>query len=178
MTITFYDHFAGWGSPLGGATPSIETVSQIRDGVNPKFNLAYEFNKDLMVYVTASKGFRPGGAQPAAARRPVHCGRPAACHCRRPVQIRQRPVADELQPDTSWSYELGEKARLFDRHLTVDSSVYYEKWSNVQLWSCPTITCCRTTAAMPRSSAASSSSVSRSATGSSWAPPAGILKRP
>src|SRR5262249_52358363 len=36
-------------------------------------------------------------------------------------------------PDTVWSYEVGEKARLFDSHLTLDASVYYERWSDIQL---------------------------------------------
>jgi outer membrane receptor protein involved in Fe transport len=54
-------YFAGWGSPLGGATPSTTDVSQSSTGVDPKFNLSYEFSDDLMVYATAAKGFRPGG---------------------------------------------------------------------------------------------------------------------
>src|SRR3546814_11500635 len=40
------------------------------DGFNPKLNLAYEFDRDRMVYVQAAKGFRLGGTNepvPAAA---------------------------------------------------------------------------------------------------------------
>jgi iron complex outermembrane recepter protein len=36
-----------------------------------------------------------------------------------------------------WSYELGEKARLFDRRLTLDASLYYEDWQNIQLEALP-----------------------------------------
>jgi len=133
----FYDDFAGWGSPLGGATPSIETVSQSENGVNPKFNLAYEFNKDFMVYVTAAKGFRPGGAnQPLPTTGPLWA--PGGV----PLSVTPFKYADgkwptSYKPDTLWSYELGEKARLFDRRVTINSSVYYEKWSNVQLLELP-----------------------------------------
>lgn len=133
----FYDHFAGWGSPLGGATPSIETVSQSENGVNPKFNLAYEFNKDLMVYVTAAKGFRPGGAnQPLPTTGPLWApgGVPLSVT---PFKYTNGKWPTSYKPDTLWSYELGEKARLFDRRVTVNSSVYYEKWSNVQLLELP-----------------------------------------
>jgi outer membrane receptor protein involved in Fe transport len=133
----FYDHFAGWGSPLGGATPSIETVSQSENGVNPKFNLAYEFNKDFMVYVTAAKGFRPGGAnQPLPTTGPLWApgGVPLSVT---PFKYANGAWPTSYKPDTLWSYELGEKARLFDRRVTINSSVYYERWSNVQLLELP-----------------------------------------
>ena len=134
---SFHDDFAGWGSPLGGATPSIESVSQTHSGVNPKFNLAYEFDKDLMVYVTASKGYRPGGAnQPLPTTGPLWApgGVPLSAN---PFNYPNGKWPESYEPDTLWSYELGEKARFFDRHLTVDASVYYEKWSNVQLLELP-----------------------------------------
>jgi iron complex outermembrane recepter protein len=134
---SFHDDFAGWGSPLGGATPSIESVSQTHSGVNPKFNLAYEFDKDLMVYVTASKGYRPGGAnQPLPTTGPLWApgGVPLSTS---PFNYPNGKWPESYEPDTLWSYELGEKARFFDRHLTVDASAYYEKWSNVQLLELP-----------------------------------------
>jgi iron complex outermembrane recepter protein len=134
---SFHDDFAGWGSPLGGATPSIESVSQTHSGVNPKFNLAYEFDKDLMVYITASKGYRPGGAnQPLPTTGPLWApgGVPLSAT---PFNYPNGKWPQSYAPDTLWSYELGEKARFFDRHLTVDASVYYEKWSNVQLLELP-----------------------------------------
>jgi iron complex outermembrane recepter protein len=133
----FYDHFAGWGSPLGGATPSIESVSQSENGVNPKFNLAYEFDKDLMVYVTAAKGFRPGGAnQPLPTTGPLWApgGVPLSVS---PFKYANGQWPESYKPDTLWSYEVGEKARFLDRRLTVNASLYYEKWSNVQLLELP-----------------------------------------
>jgi len=36
-----------------------------------------------------------------------------------------------------WSYETGEKARLFDNRLSINGSVYYENWYHVQLTSLP-----------------------------------------
>ena len=134
---SFYDHFAGWGSPQGGATPSVDSVSQNHDGVNPKFNLSYEFDKDLMVYVTASKGFRPGGAnQPLPTTGPLWApgGVPLSVS---PFNYAGGQWPKSYDPDTLWSYELGEKSRFFDRRLTVDASIYYENWSNVQLLELP-----------------------------------------
>ena len=134
---SFYDDFQGWGSPQGGATPSIESVSQSHEGVNPKFNLSYEFDKDLMVYVTAAKGYRPGGAnQPLPTTGPLWApgGVPLSVS---PFKYPNGKWPTSYDPDTLWSYELGEKARFFDRRLTIDASVYYENWSNVQLLELP-----------------------------------------
>jgi iron complex outermembrane receptor protein len=64
-------YFAGWGSPLGGATPSTTDVSQSSNGVDPKFNLSYEFSKDLMVYATACEGVSSRRRQPAVAELPA-----------------------------------------------------------------------------------------------------------
>jgi iron complex outermembrane receptor protein len=134
---SFYDYFAGWGSPQGGATPSQDYITQSQTGVNPKFNLAYEFDKDLMVYVTAAKGFRPGGGN-----QPLPTGGPLWAPGGVPLSVSPFKYAGgqwpkSYSPDTLWSYELGEKARLFDRRLTVNASVYYEKWSNVQVLELP-----------------------------------------
>jgi outer membrane receptor protein involved in Fe transport len=82
-------------------------------GFTPKFNIAYTPSDDLTVYATAAKGFRPGGPNS-----PI----PAPC-----------PVAPtQFGPDSVWSYELGEKAKVLDQRVTVNGDVYYEDWSGVQ----------------------------------------------
>jgi iron complex outermembrane receptor protein len=134
---SFYDFFSGWGSPQGGATPSQDSITQSQNGVNPKFSLSYEFNKDLMVYATAAKGFRPGGGN-----QPLPTGGPLWAPGGVPLSVSPFKYSGGLwpksyNPDTLWSYELGEKARFFDRRLTANASVYYEKWSNVQLLELP-----------------------------------------
>jgi iron complex outermembrane receptor protein len=134
---SFYDYFAGWGSPQGGATPSQDSITQSQSGVNPKFSLSYEFNKDLMVYATAAKGFRPGGGN-----QPLPTGGPLWAPGGVPLSVSPFKYSGGIwpksyKPDTLWSYELGEKARFFDRRLTANASVYYEKWSNVQLLELP-----------------------------------------
>ena len=82
-------------------------------GVNPKLNLSYEPTKDLTLYVQASKGFRPGGGN---APPPDTC--PAS-----PLQF---------SPDSIWSYEAGEKLRMFDNRLTINGAVYFEDWTGIQ----------------------------------------------
>lgn len=38
----------------------------------------------------------------------------------------------QYNPNTVWSYELGEKATLLDRRLTLNSAIYHERWTDVQ----------------------------------------------
>jgi len=84
-------------------------------GFNPRFDLSYSPSRDLTTYLSASKGFRPGG--PAGPQYPNGCG------------LGQTPA---YNPDSIWDYELGEKAKAFDSWLTINADVYYIKWSAVQ----------------------------------------------
>jgi iron complex outermembrane recepter protein len=106
------------GLPDGSLTPQVFKLPASASGFNPKFNLAYIPNDYLTVYAQASKGFRPGGANTPA---------PYGCQAN-PLQY---------QPDGLWSYELGEKARLFGNRVTVNAAGYYEDWSNIQQMVAP-----------------------------------------
>jgi outer membrane receptor protein involved in Fe transport len=129
----FTSSITGWGSGLGAATPSLSgLIKQSESGLNPKFNLSYEFDKDLMVFATASKGFRPGGGN---AQYPVTGPYWSAVYA--PYNFPGGKWPTSYQPDSVWSYEIGEKARFFDRRLTVNASVYYEDWQNIQLLALP-----------------------------------------
>jgi iron complex outermembrane recepter protein len=83
------------------------------NGYNPRVNLSYSPNKDLTTYISATKGFRPGGANQIL---PSFCG----------------PSPLTFSADSVWDYEVGEKAKLFDNWLTINSDFYYIKWSGVQ----------------------------------------------
>ena len=87
-------------------------------GANPRVNLSYEPGPDLTAYATVSKGFRPGGANQILPppTSPPYCQQGAL----------------QFGPDSAWNYELGEKARLFDNWLTINSDVYYIKWNDIQ----------------------------------------------
>src|SRR5580658_5125792 len=99
----------------GGETPSDpETNSQ--SGLNPKFALSVQATDETMVYASASKGFRAGGAQPFL----TFCSEPGL------------PVNDitHLQSDTLWTYELGSKVQT--SRVLVSAAVYDIEWSNLQ----------------------------------------------
>jgi len=110
-----------WGVDTASLTPltTPERTTASNRGFNPRFNLSYAPTPDLTTYISASKGFRPGGANQIEPppNFPPHC-------------------APGYQPsfgsDSVWNYEIGEKARLFDNWLTINSDVYYIKWTGVQ----------------------------------------------
>jgi len=129
----FSQYFGGWGSPLGSAQPVQNHVTQSQTSMTPKFNLAYEFDKDLMVYATIAKGFRPGGGnEPLPTTGSLWAGLPVNL-----FHYATNAWPSTYSPDSVWNYEIGEKARFFDRRLTLNTSVYYEKWNNIQLEELP-----------------------------------------
>jgi len=116
----------------GGLTSTVvATSSESAQGVTPKGTLSYQFDKDLLVYATAAKGFRPGGGTG-----PVPTSGPLSCEAQLQVEYNSHgafvpgPVA--FNSDSVWSYELGEKWRSSDNRFTVNAAGYFESWIGVQ----------------------------------------------
>jgi len=112
-------HEESWGYDAPNAVPGTKTLTTASDkGFNPRWNISYEPNKDLNLYATVAKGFRPGGANQIIPppTSPPFC----------------TPGTLAFKPDKVWNYEIGEKARLFDNWLTINSDIYYIKWLGVQ----------------------------------------------
>jgi iron complex outermembrane receptor protein len=104
----------------------IETAGKAH-GINPKFNLSYDVNKDLMVYTTAEKGFRPGGGN-----QPVPVNGALGAECAADLKANGlNSVPESFNPDSLWSYELGEKYKIGNT-VTLNGAIYHERWSNVQ----------------------------------------------
>lgn len=108
------------------------TVGNIRDTVNssakensftPKFTATYQATPRNMLYATASKGFRPGGAQPLVS--PEFCAGDLAA-----LGLTGSPRA--YASDSLWNFEVGTKNRFFGDRVTLDASVYRIKWKNIQ----------------------------------------------
>jgi outer membrane receptor protein involved in Fe transport len=97
---------------FNGQTPSGYTaISANADGFVKKFNIDYHVDRNIMVYASATQGFRPGGAN----------------------NIPGLPVANSTyQPDSLWDYELGIKTQLFDHHATFNLAAYRIDWTNMQ----------------------------------------------
>ena len=115
----FSSCISGWGSANGAVTPSCSGLIPLSStSFNPKFNLSYKFSPDLMAYATVSSGFRPGGGNAAY---PTTGSAWGAAFRQQNYTSGKWPSTYE--PDRVLSYELGEKARLFDRRLTVNTSI-------------------------------------------------------
>ena len=96
-------------------------------GVSPTATLDFTPADDLSIYGTIAKGFRPGGGNQY-----VPTSGPASCLTSLQA-FGQQSAPNTYGPDTVWSYELGEKTRMADGRVTVNSAVYYEQWRNIQL---------------------------------------------
>jgi outer membrane receptor protein involved in Fe transport len=129
----FSSCITGWGSGYGAATPSCSGLIALSStSFNPKFNLTYTFNPDLMVYTTVSTGFRPGGGD---AVYPTTGAAWGAAFQQQNYTSGKWPTT--YAPDRVLSYELGEKSRFLDRRLTLNASIYYEDWRHPQLEAYP-----------------------------------------
>jgi iron complex outermembrane receptor protein len=100
-----------------GVTPS-DPQENKESGVNPKYGLAYQATEATMVYASASKGFRAGGAQ---ANFP-------GC------SLAELPVYDitHVKSDTLWSYEVGSKTQLSDPSILLSAALFHIDWNNLQ----------------------------------------------
>ncbi len=105
---------SGFATTSGNAGQTLNTFTQSNSGANPKVTLSYESNHQLTVYATIARGFRPGG---------INQQIPASiCTIN----------TETYGPDSIWNYEIGEKARLFDNRLVLNSDFFYIHWQQVQ----------------------------------------------
>jgi iron complex outermembrane receptor protein len=123
---------SGFVSSTGSDAIASSSSPEDNQGVNPKLDLSYEASKDLLVYATVAKGFRPGGGN-----QPIPTSGPLGDVCEADLQANHGttafvPAPLSFGPDTVWSYELGEKLRALDRRVTINSAVYFEKWNGTQ----------------------------------------------
>jgi iron complex outermembrane recepter protein len=98
------------GNPL-----TVQTATTSNTATTPKGLLSYHLDPNNLLYVSAAKGFRPGGGN---ANLPQGCNG-AGYH-------------EGYDPDSVWSYEIGAKDGLFDNRLVIDSSVYHILWTHIQ----------------------------------------------
>lgn len=88
------------GQPVGN---SVVPLHRSGSGVTYRFTANYKFDKDKMIYATASSGFRPGG-------------------------INRRSDVPAYSPDYLYNYELGFKTQWFHRKLRVNGAVFVDRW--------------------------------------------------
>jgi iron complex outermembrane receptor protein len=98
-------------SSSGPSTSPSDSFSE----VSPQFSLVYQFIPNQMAYVSATRGYKAGGFNPAPT------GLPA-------------PAGTELYgPERTWNYELGHKASWLKDKLATTVALFYIDWQNLQL---------------------------------------------
>lgn len=96
---------------LSGASASDLPVSSSEERLTSRFSLYYNATDTVLLFATASSGFRAGGINPQAFLFP---GAPTS-----------------FGPESLWNYELGAKTSWFDNRLIVNASVYQIEWDDV-----------------------------------------------
>jgi iron complex outermembrane receptor protein len=89
----------------------------------PKVTITYDLNSRASVYASAGKGFRLGGATSPNTNVACVAGL---------LELGDKNAPTTYGPDHLWSYELGTKALLFDKTLSVNADVYYIDWTAIQ----------------------------------------------
>jgi outer membrane receptor protein involved in Fe transport len=82
--------------------------------VTPRFGVSYEFNQHNLFYATVAEGFRVGG---------INFGVPAQCGA---------AGLPSYASDSVWSYEMGTKDAFFRNHLRLSTSLFHNRWNNIQ----------------------------------------------
>jgi len=98
----------------GGDTASIP--------VTPKFGLSFQADPDTLYYGSVAEGYREGGGNSHV---PPSCSADLSA-----IGLTEAPT--KYDPDNTWSYELGAKHRAAGGRLSIDASVYYIDWRNIQ----------------------------------------------
>ena len=96
-------------TPVAGIDDSFH-----QDNVSGKIGLNFDLTDNVMLYASASKGFKSGGYKAAIAFNP-----------------------DELQPflgENLYAYEVGAKSTLLDGALNLNVAGYYYDWKNFQAY--------------------------------------------
>jgi iron complex outermembrane recepter protein len=120
----------------------LDDAGQSDNGMLYKFNTSYKATPDLLLYFTASEGFRIGNSNGLApcpdydpnAQQGSCALSPGQQYGPDPGDIAQ---IDERQygPDKTKNYEVGFKSTLLDGSLTLNGAVYYIDWTDPQVSS-------------------------------------------
>ncbi len=107
--------------------PSAGGTSKKSGGVW-KFNSSYKITPGVMIYATYSKGYRIGGPNTVA---------PCILPLKPPPfqNVCALPNEQQFGPDTTKNLEVGIRAELFDRKLTLNMNAFKIDWEGIQVAS-------------------------------------------
>lgn len=109
--------------PVNSGQDTTVIFNQEENSFTPKVGVSWQVDRDNMLYASASKGFRQGGAQPIVD--PLFCANDL-------TNLGVTTSPQDYKSDSLWSYEAGTKNRLFGGLVTLDANAYMIKWKNIQ----------------------------------------------
>jgi iron complex outermembrane receptor protein len=98
-------------SSSGPSTSPSDSFSE----ASPQFSLAYQLTPNHLAYVSVTRGYKAGGFNPAPTGIPAPAG------------------TESYDPEHTWNYELGHKARCLEDKLETTVALFYIDWKNLQL---------------------------------------------
>jgi iron complex outermembrane recepter protein len=103
----------------------------------PKFAFGWDVTPDDTVYSNISKGFRLGNVNRPVQVNPcvlngTQGGVPSSSCTGNLNSYGYSSFPNSYGPDSLWNYEIGDKARLFHNHLSIDVAAFYIDWKNIQ----------------------------------------------
>lgn len=111
------------GPYAGGVLTEPARRSQRETPVTPRFGLSYQPAPGRLIYLSAGKGFRIGGANP-----PV----PTAACAGDLTAFGRREAPVSYGSDTLWSYEAGMKASLARQRVQLSAALFQIDWRGIQ----------------------------------------------
>lgn len=106
--------FPGFGYDSAAVLATGVPLTQTQKRVTPRIALSYKVDPNLLVFASATNGFKSGGWNGTNSN-------PA--------------LVLPFRPEVTWSYEGGFKSELFDRHLRLNANVYLAITKDLQVTS-------------------------------------------
>ena len=129
-----HDYYRGQslsGGADGAGATLLEDHAADENPVTPKAVLGWQPRTESLYYVSATKGFRPGGTN-------NDYGVVESCVAGL-IALGLQPGPDgkyhsqtSYGSDSLWSYEIGTKQTVLERRLQINASVYLVDWKNIQ----------------------------------------------
>ena len=114
----FYEPYAGFFN--SGPTVGDRRFSE--DGFNPKVSIGYQASEDMLWFASAAKGFRMGGVDDPL---------PALCDADL-AGVGLTDYTGVYDSDSLWTTEAGVKNTLNSGRMTLNGSVFYTEWDDIQ----------------------------------------------
>ena len=105
-------------------TEYFEVIGDVNEkGINPKFNLTYQVDKDQLFYANVARGFRLGDLNEIVPL--IYCEEEL-------VDLPNGVHPRTFESDYLWNYEIGYKSTWANGRIMANAAIFYNDWQNLQ----------------------------------------------